>query len=279
MGALGLLPGLSPKIVRNCGELELHNDVPAPFPVCNSLGLALYLAVTGQPHTRASLVALLWPDADDAHGLFNLRQTLLCVRLALAPDGDAHIRTAGDLVPLDLTRFAAATLMRTSPDEALAALCSYAGPLLHHLEIDDAPNVMAWLADRCAHWAASFGRQRVGPRLDLVATRGRDGASCARHGAGGGGQHWRPTDALARGAPSGCSWPGAFVGDRSGTPATRYSACCVRCSNSGSCYQTNGRARPHHATALRWVARRLHSGTANLRPGADRRVRCSADPR
>ena len=65
----------------------------------------MYLAVTGQPHTRASLVALLWPDADDAHGLLNLSQRLLCVRLALAPDGDAHIRTAGDLVPLDLTRF------------------------------------------------------------------------------------------------------------------------------------------------------------------------------
>jgi DNA-binding SARP family transcriptional activator len=57
--------------------------------------------VTGQPHP-AHLVALFQPDPDEAHGLLNLRQTLLRLRQALGPDAETHLHAASDLVRLDL---------------------------------------------------------------------------------------------------------------------------------------------------------------------------------
>jgi hypothetical protein len=80
----------------------LHDGSPCRFPIRKVLALTLYLAVTGHPHTRAELVALLWPEADEAHGLLSLRQTLLRLRQALGSDADVHLRTTGDLVRLDL---------------------------------------------------------------------------------------------------------------------------------------------------------------------------------
>jgi uncharacterized membrane protein HdeD (DUF308 family) len=61
----------------------LHDGVDRTILMRKVLGLAVYLAVTDQPHARAHLGALLWPDADEAHSLLNLRQTLLRLRQAL----------------------------------------------------------------------------------------------------------------------------------------------------------------------------------------------------
>lgn len=48
-----------------------------------SLALLVYLAVTGQPHQRDSLAALLWPEADGKHARMNLRQALRDLTQAL----------------------------------------------------------------------------------------------------------------------------------------------------------------------------------------------------
>ncbi len=150
----------------------LHDGVPCRFPIRKVLALTLYLAVTGQPRTRAELIALLWPDADEAHGLLSLRQTLLRLRQALGSHADAHLRTTGDLVRLDLgsqgsvdvalLAVAAAMQATQTPsaqtEQRLAALRSYEGSFLAHPLIDDAPDFMAWVTGQRVHWDACFDR-------------------------------------------------------------------------------------------------------------------------
>jgi DNA-binding SARP family transcriptional activator len=148
----------------------LHDGVDRTILMRKVLGLAVYLAVTDQPHSRAHLGALLWPDADEAHGLLNLRQTLLRLRQALGSDAETHLRATGDLVRLDLgadgivdvARLAAATSLHTPPAQRLAALRSYEGAFLAHLTIEDAPDFMDWVAAQRAHWADCY---------DLIAER------------------------------------------------------------------------------------------------------------
>jgi DNA-binding SARP family transcriptional activator len=61
--------------VTTFGEPAIaHDNIPCAISIRKALALGLYLAVTGQPHTRAQLIALFWPEADDPHGQVNLRQ-------------------------------------------------------------------------------------------------------------------------------------------------------------------------------------------------------------
>src|SRR5262249_44483494 len=121
--------------------------------------------VTGQPHPRGRLVALLWPDADEAHRLLNLRQALLRLRQALGADAGAHLRTTGDLVRLDLgsggsvdVAVLSAAAPQASSEEGMAALRSYEGAFLEHLLLDDAPDFMAWVTGQRVHWDNCFDR-------------------------------------------------------------------------------------------------------------------------
>src|SRR5262245_63876841 len=92
----------------------LHAGVERVISMRKVLALAVYLAVTGKPHSRAHLAALFWPEADEAHGLLNLRQTLLRLRQALGSDAESHLHTTGDLVRLDLGANGAVDVARLS---------------------------------------------------------------------------------------------------------------------------------------------------------------------
>jgi DNA-binding SARP family transcriptional activator len=148
----------------------LHDGVERVISMRKVLALVVYLALTGQSHSRAHLAALFWPDADEAHGLLNLRQTLLRLRHALGSDAEAHLNATGDLVRLDLgtdgmvdvTRLSVTTSPQTPPDQRQVALQSYQGAFLAYLTIDDAPDFMDWMHAQRAHWDACF---------DLVAER------------------------------------------------------------------------------------------------------------
>ncbi len=141
-----------------------HDAVPCIFLTRKALALALYLAVTSQPHTRTHLIALLWPEADAAHGSTNLRQTLGRIRQALGTDADTHLLTPGDLVrlemgpgsTLDLTQVDAAIPATTASAARLAALNRYQGSFCASLTIDDAPDFMAWVLAQRAHWDACY---------------------------------------------------------------------------------------------------------------------------
>ncbi len=149
------------------GEPHLqHDGVDCLFSTRKTLALVCYLAVTGQPHPRARLIALLWPDADETHGYLNLRQTLVRVRKALEPDATMHLRTMRDLVQfnlgssgfVDVARLSAALHPQIAPEHRLLAIQSYRGAFLDYLEIEDAPDFMAWVVAQRAHWEACYDR-------------------------------------------------------------------------------------------------------------------------
>ncbi|MBA3824142.1 MAG: AAA family ATPase, partial [Ktedonobacterales bacterium] len=151
--------------ITTLGDPQVHHAaVACTFTTRKALALTLYLAVTAQPHTRAHLVALLWPDADAAHGLTNLRQTLGRIRQALGTDADEHLLTPGALVrldvgvagTLDLTQVTAAIPATTASGVRLAALGNYRGSFCETLTLDDAPDFMAWVGAQQAHWDACY---------------------------------------------------------------------------------------------------------------------------
>lgn len=62
-----------------CPDIE-HEGRTLELPRRKSLALLAYLAVTGVPHRRESLLALLWPDAPPPTGLAYLRNALWILR-------------------------------------------------------------------------------------------------------------------------------------------------------------------------------------------------------
>ena len=62
--------------------------------------LLVYLAVSEQPQRRATLAALLWPDADERRSRGALRRTLSVLRTAL---GDRWLDTDGETIELQRT--------------------------------------------------------------------------------------------------------------------------------------------------------------------------------
>lgn len=82
----------SPRLEREGQPVELN--------LRKAQALLVYLAVTGQPHSRDKLATLLWPDSDGREGRARLRRTLHRLNEALDQDllvADAdtiHLRTA-----------------------------------------------------------------------------------------------------------------------------------------------------------------------------------------
>jgi DNA-binding SARP family transcriptional activator len=156
-----------------------------------ALALLSYLAVTGSPHGREELVALLWPEADDYEGRRVLRSTLSELRRDLG-DADGlpnvlHVsRTALELEPdtvaVDVHDLATAATLARHRDEppGLRAhlertVALYRGPFLADLSIADAPEFETWaLAQReTAHRHMSAVLARLAVLQDAVGDRGR----------------------------------------------------------------------------------------------------------
>jgi predicted ATPase/DNA-binding SARP family transcriptional activator len=117
--------------------------------------LLAYLAVEAeQPHSRASLCGLLWPDHSDQAALQNLSQTLLRLREALGDQrsGESvlHISrraiqwNAASGCQLDLADFVrlAASADRAALEQAVAL---YRGPFLAGFSIPGCANFDEWL--------------------------------------------------------------------------------------------------------------------------------------
>lgn len=112
------------------------------------LGLLAYLALARPRgmHARDSLIALLWPDHDEAKARHALRSALHAIRSAL---GDDAIVTAGDgLVGLNDARIECDAVLL---EDDLAAgrieqvLAAYHGPLLAGFHVSRAPEFERWL--------------------------------------------------------------------------------------------------------------------------------------
>ncbi len=74
--------------IRLLGPVDIHVDgMPLAVDTRKAVALLAYLAVTGRPASRESLVALLWPESDDIDGRSALRRTLSVLNSAM--DGRA----------------------------------------------------------------------------------------------------------------------------------------------------------------------------------------------
>ena len=82
---------LGPVSVQSAHEGGVHHGLTRPLP----LALLCYLALARPrgPHSRDTLTALLWPDADQASARQGLRNALHRIRVSL---GDGLVLTVGD---------------------------------------------------------------------------------------------------------------------------------------------------------------------------------------
>ena len=95
--------------------------------------------------TRERLLALLWPESDEASARHGLRDALHAIRRALGaeavPSSGSHLRLDSSVVSSDARSFAEA-LDAGRPAEAVGV---YGGPLLDGFHVDDAPEFERWL--------------------------------------------------------------------------------------------------------------------------------------
>ncbi|HYC32172.1 MAG TPA: BTAD domain-containing putative transcriptional regulator [Gemmatimonadales bacterium] len=141
--------------LRTLGAVDLRDPdgraVDAVLRQPKRLALLAWLAV-GSPrrfHRRDTLLALFWPDADDAHARAALRRALYFLRARLGPEvlagrGDDEIGVPEDALWCDAAAFEAAL----AAGDAERALGLYRGPLLDGLHVAGASSEFGEWLDR-----------------------------------------------------------------------------------------------------------------------------------
>ena len=110
--------------------------------------LLAYLAVSERPQRRATLAALLWPDADEQKARGALRRTLSVLRSAL---GDRWLDAAGETIDLQRSgvRVDVAEFRRALREGRLAdAVALYRGDFLQGFSLRDSPEFDDWQAEQ-----------------------------------------------------------------------------------------------------------------------------------
>jgi DNA-binding SARP family transcriptional activator/TolB-like protein len=124
---------------------------------------------------RDTLLALLWPEHDEARARAALSKALHHLRRALGPD--VIVTRGADDVGLDPTLLwsdIAAFTDAVRKDDAAAALALYRGELLLGFHLTDAPEFARWLDD--ARMAARTSAHAVATRAATAAERAGDAA-------------------------------------------------------------------------------------------------------
>ncbi len=143
-------------------DFRLGGAPVSGFVSTKAPALLAYLAVTGRPHSRDALAALLWGEMADADAKNNLRQTLSNLRKLLEP----YLLISRDAVQfdtavphtLDVTQFEnhlhrardAAPPARMATLQQAAAL--YQGDFLAGFYVRDAPEFEEWLLAQRARY-------------------------------------------------------------------------------------------------------------------------------
>lgn len=108
--------------------------------------LLALLAVAGDLGcSRDRVLALLWPEADEAHARHNLRDVLHAIRTGLGHDAVLssadRLRLDASAVTCDVEQFAAAL----TASHLAAGVATYRGPLLDGFHVADAPEFEQWM--------------------------------------------------------------------------------------------------------------------------------------
>jgi DNA-binding SARP family transcriptional activator/predicted ATPase len=134
-------------------ELSKGGQTVSRFAYRKSLALLAYLAVTGRPHTRDTLIGLFWPEATESNARASLRKTLFDLRrdvepyllinrheVALNQDAPCYLDVrafeagvdAGDVSPVGIERLKQAVEL-------------YQGEFLEGYYVRDAPGFEDWV--------------------------------------------------------------------------------------------------------------------------------------
>lgn len=129
-----------------------------PLPQRRAEAVLAVLAVCGDLGcTRERLVALLWPESDEAHARHGLRDALHAIRQAL---GSSALLSAGDLLRLDpavVVSDVQSFIQALKSDRQADAVPAYGGPLLDGFHVDDAPEFERWLDAERSRLARQYG--------------------------------------------------------------------------------------------------------------------------
>jgi len=117
-----------------------------PLPQRRAEAVLAVLAVCGDVGcTRERLLALLWPESDEARSRHGLRDALHFIRQAL---GAEAIRASGDLLRLDPAVVESDVHLFTQAlraEQRVEAVKLYGGPLLDGFHVDEAAEFERWL--------------------------------------------------------------------------------------------------------------------------------------
>ncbi len=144
--------------LRVLGTVDLKDsqgrEVQAVLRRPKLLALLGYLAAARPAgfHRRDTLVALLWPELDNAHARNSLRQAVHALRAALGRDavlarGEEEVGLSEQAVSCDVRGFAAA--LDAGEVERALELCG--GGLLEGVHVSDAPEFERWLDSEREH--------------------------------------------------------------------------------------------------------------------------------
>ncbi len=132
--------------LRLFGAPEVALDgVPLTFDTRKAVALLAYLAVTGRPHRRETLAALLWPESDQSRARAALRRTLSvagAVGPALLLDRGA-VALHQTPVWTDVAEFERLA-DSTEAADLIAAVALARDPFLQGFSLRDSPEFDAW---------------------------------------------------------------------------------------------------------------------------------------
>ena len=132
------------------GGLQLSQDGTSLVDFSSEKGKALlcYLAVTGQPHSRASLAGLLWPESLEANARASLRKVLTEIRTKAPPCLNSTRQTVA-IDPdastwVDVIQFERSVTVAADIDGLQEAVALYQGDFLERFLLPDAPAFDRW---------------------------------------------------------------------------------------------------------------------------------------
>jgi ABC-type oligopeptide transport system substrate-binding subunit/DNA-binding SARP family transcriptional activator len=144
------------------GPPHLDRDgVPLELNIRKNMALVAYLAVTGESHTRETLITLLWPELEPSRARANLRRNLSVLRKALGGECLVVDRETVGLDPsadvwLDVDQFHSLLLAWQGHGHPRADMCPeclialaeavelYRGDFLEGFTLRDSPNFDEW---------------------------------------------------------------------------------------------------------------------------------------
>ncbi|HVL18413.1 MAG TPA: hypothetical protein VM387_10470 [Gemmatimonadales bacterium] len=164
--------------------LDGTSGAAAPvFPKRRAEAVLAVLAVSGDLGcTRERLLALLWPESEEASARHGLREALHVIRRTLGagavPSAGRLLRLDPAVVDSDVGQFSQA-LSAGRPADAVRL---YAGPLLDGFHIDDAAEFERWLDGERARLVREYGEalKRLATAAESAGAWGEAGGWSAR---------------------------------------------------------------------------------------------------